>query len=78
MVGAMKELLRTNNPVRISWLMALLADAEIEAVVWDTHMSVLEGSASAIPRRLMVANDDYLQALRILEDAGEMAGRSGD
>lgn len=78
MVGAMKELLRTNNPVRISWLTALLADAEIEAVVWDTHMSVLEGSASAIPRRLMVANDDYSQALRILEDAGEMAGRSGD
>ncbi len=73
MINAMRELLRTNNPVRISWLTALLADAKIEAVVLDTHMSVLEGSASAIPRRLMVANDDYLRARRLLEGAGEIA-----
>ena len=76
MINAMKELLRTNNPVRISWLTALLADAEIEAVVLDTHMSVLEGSASAIRRRLMVGNDDYPRARRILEDAGEIPGGS--
>ena len=76
MINAMKELLRTNNPVRISWLTALLADAEIEAVILDTHMSVLEGSASAIRRRLMVDNDDYLRARRILEDAGEISGGS--
>ena len=76
MIKAMKELLRTNNPVRISWLTALLADARIEAVVLDTHMSVLEGSASAIRRRLMVDNDDYPRARRILEDAGEISGGS--
>ncbi len=76
MINAMKELLRTNNPVRISWLTALLADARIEAVILDTHMSVLEGSASAIRRRLMVDNDDYLRARRILEDAGEISGGS--
>ncbi len=76
MISAMKELLRTNNPVRISWLTALLADAEIEAVVLDTHMSVLEGSASAIRRRLMVVNDDYPRARRILEGAGEISGAS--
>lgn len=74
MIDAMRELLRTNNPVRISWLTALLADSKIEAVVLDTHMSVLEGSASAIPRRLMVANDDYSRARRLLEEAGEIAG----
>ncbi len=73
MISAMKELLRTNNPVRISWLTALLADARIEAVVLDTHMSVLEGSASAIRRRLMVGNDDYPRARRLLEEAGEIS-----
>lgn len=76
MINAMKELLRTNNPVRISWLTALLADADIEAVVLDTHMAVLEGSASAIRRRLMVNNDDYPRARRVLEDAGEISAGS--
>lgn len=76
MINAMKELLRTNNPVRISWLTALLADADIEAVVLDTHMAVLEGSASAIRRRLMVNNDDYPRARRVLVDAGEISAGS--
>ena len=48
--GAVKELIRTNDPVLLSWLKALLADRGIEYVVLDTHTSVLEGSASAIPR----------------------------
>ncbi len=67
----MKELLRTNDVVKLSWLTALLADAGIEAVVLDSHTSILEGSAAAIPRRLAVADDDYNRACRILADAGE-------
>jgi hypothetical protein len=67
----MKELLRTNDIVRLSWLTALLADAGIEAVVLDSHTSVLEGSALAIPRRLAVADEDYRRACLILNEAGE-------
>ena len=67
----MKELLRTTDVVRLSWLTALLTDAGIESVVLDNHMSVLEGSVIAIPRRLMVDSDDYLQARRVLTEAGE-------
>ena len=37
----MKELLRTNDVVKLSWLKALLSDAGIEALVLDQHMSVL-------------------------------------
>src|SRR6185312_2629405 len=55
----MQELLRSNNLVRLSFLTALLADAGIEAVVFDSHTSVAEGSISAIPRRLMVEDEDY-------------------
>jgi len=69
----MQEIVRTNDPVLISWLQALLRDAGIEAVVFDTHTSVLEGSAGAIPRRMMVADDDYPAARRALEQAGEGA-----
>ena len=67
----MKELLRTNDVVKLSWLQALLADGGIDALVLDQHTSILEGSAGAIPRRLMVAEDDYSRATRLLPDAGE-------
>ena len=67
----MTELLRTTDPVRLSWLVALLADAGIEAIVLDSHTSILEGSIGAIPRRLMVGTEDAAQALRILREAGE-------
>lgn len=67
----MRELLRTNDVVKLSWLTALLADAGIEAIVLDSHTSVLEGSALAIPRRVAVLDDDYQRARRILTEAGE-------
>jgi Putative prokaryotic signal transducing protein len=67
----MKELLRTNDIVQLSWLTALLTDAGIVSHVLDSHTSVLEGSALAIPRRLAVADEDYQRARRVLTEAGE-------
>ena len=67
----MRELLRTNDLAEISWIQALLADAGIESVVLDSHMSVVEGSLGILPRRLMVVADDYHQACRVLREAGE-------
>ena len=67
----MKELLRTNDVVKLSWIKALLSDSGIEALVLDEHTSILEGSAGAIPRRLMVIDDDYETARGLLAEAGE-------
>ena len=67
----MRELLRSTDIVRLSWLTALLSDAGIEVVILDSHMSVLDGSVNAIPRRMMVATDDHRQARRVLIEAGE-------
>lgn len=67
----MVELLRTNDPVLISWLQALLADDDIPCVVLDTHVSILEGSAGAIPRRLMVDDDDLERAKLLMEQSQE-------
>lgn len=67
----MRELVRTNDVVRLSWLQALLADAGIEAVVLDVYTSVIEGSIGAIPRRLAVIEEDFARARRVLEAAGE-------
>lgn len=67
----MRVVVTSNNLVRLSFLTALLRDAGIEAVLLDGHTSVLEGSAGAIQRRLVVSSDDYPLASRILRDAGE-------
>jgi putative signal transducing protein len=61
----------TNDPVRLSFLTVLLADAGIETVLLDDHTSSMEGSIGAIPRRLAVATADYSRARRVLEEAGE-------
>ena len=66
----MRELLRSNEAVQLSFFVALLEDQGIPAIVLDSHTSILEGSASAILQRLMVADDDHDQARRILRDAG--------
>ena len=65
----MKELLRTNDLVRMSWIEALLADAGIECVVLDQHTSLVEGSIGAIQRRLMVTERDHERARRLIADA---------
>jgi len=62
----MKEVLRTNDLVLLSYATHVLAEAGIEAVVFDAHMSAVEGSIGAFPRRLMVQDDDLRKALREL------------
>jgi hypothetical protein len=68
--NGMRELIRTNDTVLLSYVEALLRDAGIEAMVADGNMSVIEGSLGILPRRVMVGSDDWQQARRILVDAG--------
>lgn len=68
----MRAVLTSNNPVRLSFLTALLADAGITAITLDTHASIMDGSIGALPRRLMVAEDDFDRARRVLTEAGEL------
>ena len=67
----MKELLRTNNVVRLSWAQARLSEAGIESLVLDHHTSLVEGSIGAIPRRLMVAERDHRRASALIAAAEE-------
>lgn len=68
----MRVLATSNDPVRLSFLTALLADAGITAIVLDAHTSAVEGSIGAIPRRLMVAPQDEWRARQVLKQAGEL------
>ncbi len=66
----MIELLRTNDPVVLSFATVVLADEGIEAVVLDQYTSIIEGSIGAVQRRLMVIDSDAAAARRLLGDAG--------
>ena len=65
----MQELLRTTDPALLSWVKALLADAGIGVVTFDTHMSVLDGGIGALAQRLMVGDGDLEPARRLIAAA---------
>ena len=66
----MRELVRTNDPVTISAIGALLDGAGIHHLVFDQNISVLEGSIGIFPRRILVSDDDVDSARQVLADAG--------
>jgi hypothetical protein len=67
----MRVVVVSNDLVRLSFLGVLLRDAGIMSLVLDGHVSAVEGSIGAIPRRLAVADDDENAARRVLREAGE-------
>ena len=67
----MKELLRSNNLVEISYLSSMLKSEGIEVHILDNNMSIIEGRGIAIPRRLMVNEADFVFAKKLLEEASE-------
>ncbi len=66
----MLELMVTNDSVLLSYVEALLSSQGIETVVFDRHISLLEGSIGAFPRRLLVAGENWTQAKRLMIEAG--------
>ena len=69
--SGMRVVATTTDPVRLSFLRALLADAGIGSIVLDAHISAVEGGIGAFPRRLAVATEDERRARAVLTEAGE-------
>ena len=66
----MAELLRTTDIVLLSYVNSLLSDAGIKPLIADVHVSTVEGSIGAFPRRLLVPDEDFDEAAAILTEAG--------
>ncbi len=62
--------MRSNNLVTLSFVEALMRDADIAVMIADQNMSIIEGSIGAIPRRVLVDSDRIVLARSILVDAG--------
>jgi hypothetical protein len=65
----MRDLVTTNDPVLLSYLMVLLEDAGIDAVVFDGNMSSVQGSLGAVAQRLAVPAESWDAARRLLVEA---------
>ncbi len=66
----MKELLRSNDAVLLSYVSSLLEEDAIGFMVADANMSVLEGSIGILPRRILVESGKIGEARKILTEAG--------
>jgi Putative prokaryotic signal transducing protein len=71
----MRELLRSNDLVHLSWAQAALSAAGIESVLLDDHISSIEGNIGAFPRRLMVRDDLLERARKVLAQAAQAQTR---
>jgi hypothetical protein len=66
----MQEIIRTNDPVLLSFAQSLMKDAGIQCLIADQAMSIMEGSLGFLHRRLLVVAEQEREARRILADAG--------
>ncbi len=67
----MVELLRTNDPVVLSYAAALLTDSDVYHHVADVHLN--DGSVGEMQPRVLVADDQAGIARQLLLDAGVLA-----
>jgi hypothetical protein len=58
----MDEVFRTNDPVKLSYVEHLLAEAGVDFVVLDRHISAVEGNIGIFPRRVLVPEAELARA----------------
>jgi len=65
----MRAVLKSTDPVVISYASDVLSQEGIESVVFDAHASVMDGSMGFLPRRVMVLDEDFARAEALLREA---------
>ncbi|MEL7129694.1 MAG: DUF2007 domain-containing protein [Pseudomonadota bacterium] len=64
----MEEVLRTTDPVKLSFACHLLDEDGVDYFVADQFISAMEGGIGAFPRRLMVHSDLVERAKWLLRE----------
>lgn len=64
----MEEVFRTNDPVKLSYVEHLLAEAGVDCVVLDRHISAIEGNIGIFPRRVLVKAGELARARMALAE----------
>jgi hypothetical protein len=66
----MEEVMRTNDTVLLSFADAILREAGLHPLLFDTNMSIMEGSIGILPRRLMLPESEVETGRSLLVEAG--------
>jgi hypothetical protein len=74
----MREVLRSNDAVLLGFAEAVLRQAGIISMLADQHISAIEGSIGAFPRRLLVEVQHRALARTLLSEAGLSAWLVGE
>jgi hypothetical protein len=74
----MRDILHSNDAVVMNFAQAVLRQAGIASFIADQHMSIVEGSIGAFPRRLQVSEEDWRRARVVLGEAGLHAWLLGE
>jgi DNA-binding response OmpR family regulator len=65
----MRDLVTTDDPVLLNFIQALLREAGIMAVVFDSNMSAVRGALGIVQHRIAVPEESWIAACRLLEEA---------
>ena len=65
----MREIIRSNDPVLVNFVVHLLTQANCRPMVADENMSIMEGSIGVFPRRVLVPDEWLAIARDVLKDA---------
>ncbi len=66
----MIAIIKTNNPVTLSYAQSVLNDHDIGSFVADSHANSVMGFIGSLARRLMVIEEDVAEAREVLAKAG--------
>ena len=61
-------MLKTTNPILLNYATNVLAQEGVEHTVFDENASIMDGSMGFLPRRLMVLDEDFTRADRLLRE----------
>ena len=62
----MKEIIRTNDLILISRIESIFNQETIYYELFDTNASVIEGSISAIEKRILVLEKDFNRSQKLI------------
>ncbi len=63
----MKVLVKSNEIIFLSWVKHLLKENNINFQVFDEFISSTEGSINAFPIRVLVSENDFNKASKLIE-----------
>ena len=66
----MIAIIKTNNPVTLSYAQSVLNDHDIGCFIADSHANSIMGFVSSLAKRLMVVDEDVAEARQVLAAVG--------